>query len=161
MMFDYRIDKNYLAIIESARKNLPVNVERLAKNLKMEVVYRSMDQKGYIELINDTAKIYVNKSSSSTRKRFTIAHEIAHYLIHRDELMQKGFLDRDINPLSVYSSKTEAEASALAADILMPMDEINSLLEYGNITKIDELAKRLEVSERVLKIKLRIPSRMS
>ena len=160
MIFDQRIDKKLLSIVENARQYLPVNVERLAQNLGIVMKeVGDIEQGGHISIKDGVATITVNKIDSPTRKRFTIAHEIAHYLIHSSELAALGALDRDTNPLSIYTDKKETEANALAADILMPMDKIDALVQYGDIKTTADLASKLQVSEHALRIKLKIPAK--
>jgi Zn-dependent peptidase ImmA (M78 family) len=54
------------------------------------------------------------------------------------------------------SNKKEVEANKLAADILMPMHLIKSLMAEGNVT-VAALAEKLEVSESAVAIRLEVP----
>ena len=70
---------------------------------KLEVLYKSMDNRlsGYIYAYpnnretwfsrKDTSyKIVINDSDTDLRKRFTIAHELGHFLIHETVLNRVG-----------------------------------------------------------------------
>lgn len=66
--------------------------------------------------------IIVNKSFSNDRKRFTIAHELGHLLMH-DE---RNFVISDFKT----EKMKEAEANQFASEFLMPENEIRNSL-YG------------------------------
>jgi Zn-dependent peptidase ImmA (M78 family) len=95
--------------------------------------------------------IIVNAVEPINRKRFTIAHEIAHFILHADEVLDGGIEE------TLYrgglSDKKEAEANKLAADILMPLSLIETLIAQGK-TSIEELAEALEVSKTAIGIRL-------
>jgi Zn-dependent peptidase ImmA (M78 family) len=95
--------------------------------------------------------IVVNKTESRARKRFTIAHEIAHFILHRDDITD-GLVE-DALFRGGLSSKQETQANQLAAEILMPFPLIEQLMAQGNRT-IEELAEALEVSKAAISIRL-------
>lgn len=71
--------------------------------------------------------IVVNASDSAQRRRFTTAHELAHYILHRHE---DGTLyaHRDAGQ----NGAMEQEANLFASAILMPEDLVkDSLKKYG------------------------------
>ena len=100
--------------------------------------------------------IAVNLTEAPVRQRFTVAHEIAHFLLHRSRL-EAGDLTDDTMYRSGLSSKEEADANKLAAYILMPFSLINDLVNSG-IKDIPTLAAKLQVSQLALKIRLGIPT---
>lgn len=66
--------------------------------------------------------IYVNSSHSDERQRFTIAHELGHYVLHKNN---DSFVDGKRTQLLLRSSngeksKMEVEANSFAASLLMP-----------------------------------------
>lgn len=80
---------------------------------------------------------------SEGRKRFTIAHELGHFLMHRDEGPQGGFncgqqdmatWDHDRNP-------QEAEANCFAAGILMPLDDFRAQVPARASVEMDDLSE--------------------
>jgi hypothetical protein len=101
--------------------------------------------------------IYVNSTDSETRRRFTIAHEIAHFLLHRNK-DTKEFKDNIQYRSPGMSDELEAQANRLAADILMPRRLIRQLLDQG-VTQPNDLAKKLGVSARAMEIRLGLDSR--
>ena len=63
------------------------------------------------------------------RKRFTIAHEIAHFILHSDQLV-RGDIEETLYRGGL-SDRLETEANKLAADILMPLSLIEKLIGEG------------------------------
>ena len=98
--------------------------------------------------------IGVRASEPRTRKRFTVAHELAHYILHRSRL--DGGIFEDVMYRGGLSGREEIQANQMAADILMPFSLIRRLMDQGDNT-IEILANRLLVSEPALKIRLGLP----
>jgi len=98
--------------------------------------------------------IGVNAASSYTRKRFTIAHEIAHFLLHRNYIGD-GVFDDTFYRSEHLSGSQETEANRFAADILMPYRLLQGIAPRAQ--GIDELAKRFGVSQQAMSIRLGIP----
>jgi len=99
----------------------------------------------------------VNSTEAPVRQRFTIAHEIAHFLLHRHLLESKGALVDDTMYRSGLSTAEEAAANKMAAHILMPFSLINSLSNNG-FNSVESLARQLQVSKTAMKIRLGIPT---
>lgn len=98
--------------------------------------------------------IYVNASHPEVRRRFTIAHELAHVILHPN-LIGDGITD-DALYRSGLSNSVEAQANKLAADILMPRDKLSEYISQG-ITNVAELARTFNVSEQSMAIRLGVP----
>lgn len=106
-------------------------------------------------------EIYVNSKEKVTRQRFSIAHEIAHFISHKDKIQQFGIVGRQ-NDYSL-TAKEEEEADSLAAEILMPKACVIEFLKSLNITtdtKIDidiirKVAKEFEMSILAVIMRLR------
>lgn len=151
------------AIVRAHTDSIPVRVGKLAKELELEVVLAGLSPNisGLIEP-STTAKagfvIKINKYESDERQRFTIAHEIAHYLLHRDHI-KNGVID-NVMYRSSLSSKKEIEANRLAADILMPnsmvLKEISELGGKRDEVAAIALARKFRVSTAAMKIRLGI-----
>src|SRR4030067_138026 len=102
------------------------------------------------------AVIAVNKDHSEFRKRFSIAHEIGHLILHsNNELLtvdryEKQFFTR----ASGVSNLDEIEANEFAAALLMPEDlireDFDEYFEKDPDEIISTLAKRYKVSEAAL-----------
>jgi hypothetical protein len=100
--------------------------------------------------------IAVNSTEPPVRQRFTVAHEISHFLLHRAQL-ENGDLIDDTMYRSGLTNAEEAAANKMAAHILMPFSLINSLVSAG-VNDVPSLAARLQVSKTALKIRLGIPT---
>jgi Zn-dependent peptidase ImmA (M78 family) len=151
-------------IIAKFQTEAPVNVVSLAEELGLKVwesrtLAPNISGKIFKDPINGGSSgfsIVVNATENFARKRFTIAHEIAHFLLHRRQL-DKGELIDDTMYRSGLSTREEADANKLAAQILMPQSLIQSLISSG-VRDVEGLAKRLQVSIPAMKIRLGIPS---
>lgn len=154
---------NPFAIINEFRKTAPVDVEGLAHALGLKIRRANMspDDSGEIEKIGpNNYVITVNENHSYTRQRFTIAHEISHFILHRNK-MGDGISDNKLYRSNTKSrlvnlnigAKEETEANQFAVNILMPFDLIKTLKEEGY--SADQLAEKLEVSIQAIKIRLK------
>jgi len=157
---DHKADKELTVgqIIESFQQEAPVNIVGLAEFLGVNVweddLARPISGKLFIDKLNGGKSgfsIVISKTESHPRKRFTVAHEIAHFILHRDDL-QDGIIE-DALFRGALSNKKETEANQLAADILMPFHLIEKLMAQGTRT-LSELADALEVSKSAMAIRL-------
>lgn len=98
--------------------------------------------------------IYVNQRHHVNRRRFTTAHEIAHFILHQDSIGD-GITDDGLYR-SRLSNWMEAQANKLAADILMPWHLLNRFVE-GGTTSVDQLADIFKVSNSAMSIRLGVP----
>lgn len=74
------------------------------------------------------AIIVVNKNFSNDRKRFTIAHELGHILMHNENNF----------PISSFRDK-EKEANQFASEFLMPEKSIKNILRNLRLNELGEL----------------------
>ena len=142
----------------------PVDVLGVAKELGLNVWgMHSLGQNISGKIFRDPTNggpsglsIVVNSTESPLRQRFTIAHEISHFLLHRTQL-ENGDLIDDTMYRSGLTTAEESSANKLAAHILMPFSLINALVAEG-ISDVTSLADRLQVSRTAMKIRLGIPT---
>src|SRR5690606_24871421 len=95
LSFYSRLQPEHIAVLEEFTNEVPVRVGALAKALGLKVVVAALPLKisGLIEPDADGGYVIkVNRFEPKERQRFTIAHEIAHYLLHRDKI-QAGVVD--------------------------------------------------------------------
>jgi len=151
-------------IIKHFTQEPPVDVVSLAEALGLRVWEKSLPNiSGMVtpDQLNGGRSgysIYVNAEDPLNRRRFTIAHEIAHYLLHRKRMPE--FKDDRMYRSPGLSDDVEAEANRLAADILMPRRIIRKLLDQG----VDDpriMASRLMVSPDAMEIRLGLRSRFN
>lgn len=101
--------------------------------------------------------VFYNADASRERRRFTVAHELGHFVLHRNR--SSSF---KCEPGSVYSGSEnlvvmEREANRFASNLLMPGDLFGQAIN-GSRTRIDlhflsDLAKQFEVSFEALCIR--------
>lgn len=152
------LPEQYQNVIKSNQTKLPVKVGDIAKGLGLIVKQATLKAgiSGEIREESGNFVIRVNRHDVKHRQRFTVAHEIAHFLLHRDKIGD-GIVD-DILYRSSLSDILEAQANRLAADIIMPRELLENYLlntkEAHPEQKIEKLAEIAEVSTTALKIRL-------
>lgn len=156
-----KISPAELAVVAKYRADVPVRVAALAQELGLEIVSAALSPNisGMIEPSETAAsgfKIKINKFENAERQRFTAAHEIAHYLIHRDYI-KNGIVDSALYRSNLSSFK-EAQANKLAADIIMPADAVRKYLSQMGGEKSEAnaiaLASEFKVSVPAMKVRL-------
>ena len=141
-------------IIHRHIQHAPVDVYGMARDLGIKVSQKwwENNRSGSIERIGDQYEISVNYFHHENRKRFTVAHEIGHFVLHKDVLDEnKHIVDNREGNTTLYRDENipghlETEANKFAASILMPTDLIKRLHQEGYQTP-QALAERLKVSE--------------
>lgn len=147
-----------LAALEPFMKSPPVQLGAAATSLGIKVYSGSMAPGISGKLYKSKEDggpsgwaIIVNEADSNARQRFTIAHELGHFLLHRDEI--GSALTDDAFYRSQLSDPQEWEANRFAADLLMPWPLIAQLTREG-FTDLGDLARKLKVSEQAMRIRL-------
>lgn len=107
---------------------LPVEVEDVARRLGIRVENADLgdDVSGVLVRSGEHAVIGVNWTHHPNRRRFTIAHEIGHYLLHEEgTYIDKGTHARFRDEQSGSGTdQEEIEANAFAAALLMPAKKV-------------------------------------
>lgn len=146
-------------IIQQHQKAAPVNVSAIARALginvwEMHTLPTNVSGKIFLDKVNGGASGYsigINASEGFRRKRFTVAHEIAHFILHRDKIGDA--LTDDAMYRSGLSTREEVQANNLAADIIMPIHLIRSLEKQG-LVEVSQLAEALQVSDPAMLVRL-------
>jgi Zn-dependent peptidase ImmA (M78 family) len=161
-------------VLESAP---PVDVDEIARLLRIKVTEHAdpgaANTLGKITLNQDRpAEIWINPAENAygPRRRFTLAHEIAHFCMHRSADRHE-FIDTKstMNRSESYWSSYESEANRFAAELLMPQQLIETMgrrvidaykaehsVEKMPITRfIDEMAVKFRVSHPAMEFRLR------
>ena len=127
--------------IQIASDNFPKGPEALAEHLSVEVRVSPLNGVEGWCIRGPTTIVRLNQNSSEVRRRFTLAHELAHLVLGTDP-------DIALEPFR--SDRTEErEADRLASEFLIPEGELIKRFETG--TPIDaksliRLAKAAKVS---------------
>jgi Zn-dependent peptidase ImmA (M78 family) len=148
-------------VIRRHQQSAPVQTIDIAQDLGIKV-YKAKDWPDDISAMirkdenggSSGFAIYVNANHSRTRRRFSVAHEIAHYALH-ESLIGDGITD-DALYRSKLTSAIEVQANRMAAEILMPWHLINAAMADG-IETVEDLAKHFDVSKSTMSIRLGVP----
>jgi Zn-dependent peptidase ImmA (M78 family) len=136
----------------------PVPIDAIIADMGLPLSYEPMADNisGYIERANGSYRIVVNLGHARTRQRFTAAHELGHFIYHRDLLGDgvgdnrayrtegTGRQNENIRPMH------ERQANSFAANVLMPRHRLVDVA--GESTAA--LATRFGVSQEAMRIRL-------
>lgn len=152
---------NLFSTIKSFMDKAPVDVEGLTKALGIDLHYAYLDPaiSGQIERCGDRYRITVNANDAKTRQRFTIAHELGHFVYHRPVIGDGVDDDRAYRSTEIgkyhntnIGPHEESEANRFAAFLLMPEDIVRRLRDEN--LDADTMARRLGVSRQAMNIRL-------
>lgn len=144
-------------IIIKHHTSFPVKVGAIAKNFGIIVKKATLKPgiSGVIKEQNGQVITRINRHDSEQRQRFTLAHEIAHFLLHREHI-KEGIEDTMLFRSSL-SNALEAQANRLAADIVMPFSLIDKI-ELPNMLRFEEkveiVANLANISSQAIEIRL-------
>ena len=143
-------------------KGPPVDIQAIIREVGVEYTELPKPESisGLIEVYGGGYRIVVNSNHSLARRRFTAAHELGHYVYHRD-LIGDGIVDDAAyrsERIGQYNSKIgreyETQANRFAAIILMPTMLLDQM--QAKRVPVPEMARQLQVSEQALRIRLGI-----
>ena len=151
-----RISPEDKSVVQKYLGEIPVKLGGIAKELGI-VVKRSptipRNISGKITKLPTGYEIKINKFESLARQRFTLAHELAHFLLHRSEIDRLGEIADNVLYRSGASETIEYEANRLAAQIIMPDDAISERQKAIG-KNVNQLAKEFGVSKAVVEIRI-------
>ena len=133
----------------------------VAESLGIKVLRHSLkdDDSGVLLVKDGRAIVILNSKHHENRQRFSLAHELAHYYLHRQEGFEIFHRDQ-ISSLGM--KRIEIEANTFAAELLMPEEELKA---WALSAELDPLgvdvdraiarkAEELGVSQQALNIRL-------
>jgi Zn-dependent peptidase ImmA (M78 family) len=158
-----RADEADLVKFWDVLDDVPVKVGMIAERLGLEVLSLTLstETSGLIrKLPNGSYEIHVNNTDAPVRQRFTVCHEIAHFLLHRALIDAEGITD-NILYRSKLSNRQEAEANRLGAAILLPWPRVTDWHQqrFGappNKENIEEIASAFRASSLAVGFRLGI-----
>ena len=142
----------------------PVQIKSIIKELgiKLEKVDLGEDISGALVTEKGKSRIGYNSYESEVRQRFTLAHELGHFILHSDNKDDYLFVDNAkvmfrTNKTSNQDYKREREANVFAASILMPKSLItnvyNKIIDSSNHNLIeDEIVEKMASKFKVSQI---------
>jgi Zn-dependent peptidase ImmA (M78 family) len=130
------------------------DVEKFIKDkypdIKILKVALSSDVSGKLEYKDGVWMMSVNLQHPEVRQRYTLGHELGHYLNHRDSV--KSFEDT-IYFRNKQKSSMEYMADQFAARLLMPENDVNELVKSG-VKTVKEMSLIFGVSLEAMKYRL-------
>lgn len=153
-------------IAESTTSRPPVPVEAIAREKGIQISKRKVEDSVsgflYRDASQGKAVIGVNQSHHRNRQRFTIAHELGHFLLHAGDVAVH--VDDPVKHRDERSAKgtdvQEIESNLFAAELLMPIEMLREdLHRFGTLDLLDEqkvesLAWTYRVSNHAMAIRL-------
>lgn len=145
----------------------PIKIDLIIKSQGLKLVpYDEDGVSGILMIEKNTATIGYAKRESPERQRFTKAHELGHFMLHRGGNL---FIDKDFK--TMYRPSTsgpstewqEWEANEFAACILMPEDLVRAEMKKVHIgyndevsgeSWIEKLAEKFQVSVSAMTIRV-------
>jgi hypothetical protein len=130
----------------------PVSLRDIVSALNLELVKRTREpftSEAALEPLGDGRAIVLNGGGDSGRRRFTIAHEIGHFVLHPERCRpERGGVVNEAGRME------EREADAFAAELLMPEHLVRDAVREQGLD-VDRLADRFEVSRKAMQARLR------
>jgi Zn-dependent peptidase ImmA (M78 family) len=153
-MYNEKIEK----IVDSIHQEfgvraMPVQLEEIVEKLGIRIKKAPSEEfSGLLLRKEGRALIGVNSNEPQVRQRFTIAHELGHYFLHKT---QDAFIDYRDNESGIVRNSRERTANVFAATFLMPRSHVVADLKKtakGGIfeTEIERLAKKYDVSKEAM-----------
>jgi Zn-dependent peptidase ImmA (M78 family) len=133
--------------------NLPVDPSAIAKAMgaRVQPDHVCSSLSGSFTLTDKGPLILFNPTENEMRQRFTIAHELGHYVLgHGNEFRDSA---RSFNA-NGYDPK-ETAANQFAASLLMPASAITHFVRDKGMSDIQLLAAKFFVSEVAMKYRLK------
>lgn len=151
---------------EVTENTLPVDIESIAMQKGVSVIYRELpdDISGVLDThVPNMPVIIVNINHSKQRQRFSIAHELGHYILHTGfaglRVDKQTFFRNSLSEVGIDTE--EIQANRFAAELLMPQDIVQSVFaKSGDIIDCDDdtvlrgMAQKFDVSLSAMSIRI-------
>ncbi len=155
--------RNPFSLVQEAQQSVPVNVAALARQFGIALSWHPMhdDIAGTLAHDREGWCITVNAAHEESRQRFTIAHEIGHFVLHRNRL------GRGTNDSRRYAVTAEApyyndridtaaetEANRFATALLMPEDRVVDVCRIFRCNEPEPVARLFQVSPHAMTVRM-------
>jgi Zn-dependent peptidase ImmA (M78 family) len=165
-MLNKRIEKHAQRLLSELNiDTLPIPIHKVveSRGINMKAYDLGEGISGLLVVEGGKGTIGYNPGEPTVRQRFTIAHELGHFELHKDE--DELFVDKTFKVLfrDQNSSKgeivREQEANAFAAALLMPEHLIRQEIQKNSFDLNDEdamkkLAKAFNVSSSAMTFRI-------
>jgi Zn-dependent peptidase ImmA (M78 family) len=130
-----------------------LNIENVVKSFEDIIIRKEQMQSnvsGYFKYENGKWIIGINQAHHPNRQKFTMAHELGHYMLHKAK-------DVNIVDTTLFrndeADSVEYMANDFASKLLMPEDKVRELVDSG-IKNIGELAIEFGISASAMKYRI-------
>ncbi len=122
-------------------------VEAIAEDLLgLSVEERELHVSGL--LLPGERRVFLNEGEGETRRRFTLAHELGHWVCQCLEGTTAPVFCRDKDVSTAADRALEREANVFAAELLMPEPPVRSA--FVDINAVSDLAAKFRVSDEAI-----------
>lgn len=144
-------------------KVAPIDIGYLLQQLKISAIGKDFSELekakkvepgsilGALLSSGNNAAIFFRESDSYNRQRFTIAHELAHAMLHTDAFPH---IEYRMNRQEIENNPLEKKANILAGQLLIPFDLLKKEYMQLFVPSSRSLAKIFEVSTNVMEARL-------
>jgi len=161
--------KEAVALLSDSQiKSVPVNLITITKRLGLKIEkikFTNKEVSGLLKINTNAGKpiIAINASQSEARQRFTIAHEIGHYILHniQDLHVDSNRVYFRNEQSSLANNIEEIQENQFAAELLIPtklliddLVKIDDLNEENLNDYSEKLSKKYKVSNQSMLIKI-------
>ncbi|WP_415720585.1 ImmA/IrrE family metallo-endopeptidase [Photobacterium ganghwense] len=153
-IFNIRNPEQLLHIVQERKyqgEDVLVAIARIY-GLRVEYIPLDLESSGKLSFHPglDQWVVTINSLHHPRRQRFTFAHELAHFFLHRKEKFE--FSDAVFFRAENVKSHMETEANNFAGALLMPKEEF--VYYVRNTSKqIEDIAKEFNVSAMAVKVR--------
>lgn len=143
---------------------IPIDLDEILEKLeiyKISTTFEDLEQSGNFDdkgeisglvlVKKNDIGIFYKKTDSLHRKRFTIAHELAHCCKH-GEMLQAGYVE--FRGTMNSDNENEIEANVFAGELLIPKKQLNRVYKQLIVPSLVGLADIFEVSINVMRERL-------
>lgn len=144
-------------------QSIPVDIEKLLRSLNISAIGKDFSNiesssnfeqgtiLGMLVSSGDNAAIFYRKSDTYNRKRFTIAHELAHAIIHNDN---NPHIEFRMEEEQIKNDPIEVKANILAGEFLIPFNLLKEVYFKLSIPSSVVLSNIFKVSVNVMEARL-------
>ncbi|QXO16992.1 ImmA/IrrE family metallo-endopeptidase [Vibrio ostreae] len=151
---DRRTPQELLDIVRDQAHDGEDSLNAIARIFSIRVEYRPLKTDASGSLTFNTEEdqwvITLNSLHHPKRQRFTFAHELAHYFLHRNE--NNEFSDAVFFRADNVNSPMEYEANNFAGALLMPKDEFIHYVRTES-NSIESVSNHFNVSAMAVKVR--------
>ena len=143
-------------LIDSKVKYPPVELDSISEHLGIKKLpYKfSKHVSAVLMKMNAVTVIGVNQEQPPVRQRFSIAHEIGHFILghHTETIVDSEEISEGRFGLDSPNKIQEQEANYFASELLMPAESLKK--DFSKLKDTKALANLYQVSEQALWIRL-------